>query len=663
MGGTIVKLDEYVTNQIRSHTIINSIDQVIKELLQNSLDANATDILIKLDLSSLSIYIQDNGHGISPSDLEKVTLQNHTSKSDHPNNTFGYKGEALFALDAVSKLTIVSKIKEYNAPYKLVSTECGRVAQIFDRNDTSGFFQIGDLEQSGTIVIANLVFNNIPVRKQQILRTPTYKLLESIKVAILESLIKNPRIKLEVLLINHEKYQLDEVVSLNNKYISSSYSTMLFKLFKIKVKYEPVCAKFRDIKITGIIGTKPVITKKHQYVFINNKLFDLSSDDSTFLNNLFGSAGFNAEEGGSITTKTPGKPFYKYPTFLIKVKCLRNQSIWENSMQSNTWDIILKMMERMFQKFLETKGYDVLKRKNWKNTPSPFPSPTEKQKGDNFILNTKVKLGKLHESELNGLVSNHQYAKKKIQPLPIIPSKMLNSPKPTISHCLCHDQEYNFNESLDFTRDHLLPGNYKIINQIDKKFIMMTLKEEQMRVVILDQHASDERIKVEEFYREFVDSLQNNPGLRLQSPLSFELNIHESSLFEQYHENFNTFGINYQIVDGSVITVTHLPLILLNKINSDVHFLKDSLIQHVYDLNDHIKKSKVNLQDWFETSYHLPRIIIELLNSKACRSAIMFGDELTMDDMHRLVDGLSRCRLPFQCAHGRPSIVPLAKIE
>ena len=119
----ILRLDESVITQIRSHTIFHSLDLVVRELLQNSLDAGANEITIKIDLSSLSVYIHDNGTGITPDDLEKVTLQHYTSKW-HSHN---YKGEALFALKAISNLTIISKAPDYTTPF--AKQPGGRVVQ------------------------------------------------------------------------------------------------------------------------------------------------------------------------------------------------------------------------------------------------------------------------------------------------------------------------------------------------------------------------------------------------------------------------------------------------------------------------------------------------------------------------------------------------------
>lgn len=664
--GPIIKLNPLVVSQVRSHVILNSFEQVVGELLQNSLDAGADNLLIRLDLESLSIYIQDNGKGITPDDLERVALQNYTSKLINGKDklsTFGYKGEALHALSSISRVTIISKVKSFNSLYRLSIQNDRPVVQIFDSNETLGYFQIGDIESHGTVVTATNIFSGIPVRRQQIRNYLRAKLVDGIKVVILESLIKNPRVKLQLLLINKEKFQLDEVVSFDNRGSVSSYSNLLLYLFGLKDKFEPLCARFKDIKVSGIIGSKPVNSKNHQYFFVNGRPFTIPPDDSNKLNSLFTSSGFTIDANSA--TKSTGKPFYKYAAFLIKVKCTEKRSLFNDTVHSTTWDIIMKIVERLIAKYLETLGFDSNNRSGGL-TPSPFSSP-KKRKTDRFILNTKARLGKLNEVEMAGLVG-HDKCIQKVKLLPLIPKKQVpryqrSTSRGLGSNCLCHDQEYTLNESLEFTKEHLLLGNYKIIKQVDKKFILVTLKEQLMRVVVFDQHAADERIKVEEYFQEFILLLQQNPGLRLQSPLTLEVTSLELALFDQYIANFNIFGINYEIHQEGQVMVTHLPLILLNKTSSDSGFLKDSLVQHCYDLSDHVKKPRVDLNDWFECSYHLPRIIIELINSRACRSAIMFGDDLSQDEMERLLEKLGHCKLPFQCAHGRPSIVPLARLE
>lgn len=592
---SIRQLDDSVVTQIRSHTILHSLDLVVRELLQNSVDAGADKITIKIDPVSLSVYIHDNGPGITPEDLEKVTLQHYTSKWQA--KTFGYKGEALFALKAISNLTIISKADGYSSPFKLTN----QVAKLYD-GYSFGYFQVGDINPHGTVVIAANIFKNMPVRRQ----TPPK--LEAVKVAILQSLIKKPSVGLTVLLVNHTTFQLDRLVSIDG----SDYPTLLFQLFGIKTKFDPVSARFKNIRISGIIGRSP-ISPKHQYFFVNDRPVTLTPQESKRLNELF----------------TTGN--YKYPTFIFRAHYPK-----QHSHDCYTWNIVLRIVHKIISKFLEVPQ----KEPPVKCLTGPM------KRSDKYMLSTKAKLGFLKENEINGLVDNRMYHVKST-PLPRMP-KIVH---PELPRCSCTDHSPFTN--LSFSREDLAPGRFKVINQIDRKFILLTIADQ---IVVLDQHASDERIRVEQYLQEFVE--QRHPGLRLQNPVTFILHPSETVLFDQYAPNFNTFGIHFATQSDRVV-ITHLPF-LLTKIENDL--LKDSLLQHCYDLADHVKRVHIDCNNWFETSYHLPRIITELINSKACRSAIMFGDILTKDEMYQIVTKLSQCKLPFQCAHGRPSIVPIANI-
>lgn len=610
----ILRLDESVITQIRSHTIFHSLDLVVRELLQNSLDAGANEITIKIDLSSLSVYIHDNGTGITPDDLEKVTLQHYTSKW-HSHN---YKGEALFALKVISNLTIISKAPDYTTPFKLNNL----VAELYNEY-SGGYFQIGDINPQGTVVIAANMFRNIPVRREQIRTTPHAKLVEAIKVAVLESLTPNARVNLKIFLVNHTTLQLDQIVAI------CGHSPLLFQLFGVKTKFEPVRAKFKNIKVVGVIGREP-ITAKHQYVFVNDRRVTLSLGESKRLNDLFSSSGFNDID---FRTKTTGKPFYKHPTFMFRVYPGKLEVVQD----SYTWNIVLRIIYKIIAKFLDRR-----------QPPKPLLlTPLIHRTSDKYILTTKTKLGFLKENEIDGLVDNRPYHGKEA-PLPRIP---------TIAHLPHQCTSTHTTPHLTSSQTDLAPEKFRVINQVDRKFILLAADDQ---LVVLDQHASDERIRVEQYLQEFV--LQPNPGLRLHSPIAFDVHASELMLFDQYAANFNSFGICYYTTDTAQVVITHLPLILLTKVEDDAEFLKDSLLQHCYDLHDHVKRISPNFDNWFETSYHLPRIITELINSKACRSAIMFGDILTKDEMQDLVNKLSRCKLPFQCAHGRPSIVPISNL-
>ncbi|CAI5757223.1 unnamed protein product [Candida verbasci] len=635
----IIKLDETSINQIKSTISYNSIAGIIKELLQNSLDANASSISIILDFQSLSLFIQDNGTGISSSDYDKIGLKNYTSKSG--DDYFGYKGEALHSLKTISKLTIISKIKNENT-YKLVN---GR-AEIF-QNDIipSSYFNVS-IKQHGTCIIANNCFQNIPVRKLQITSTSQLKIIEEVKLAIFGSIIPFTSTKLSFSIINHEKMQLDQILNVD---AHGSLSILLQDIFGIKIKFENIGAKFKNVEMKGIIGKFPINTRNHQYLFINNRPIQLTKTESNNINSIFQNSDFIDETHLISPTRSTGRPFYKYATFVILVNCPKTISY-----SSNIYNTILQILEKVFYKFLESNGYG--KRRNrMRKSPSPSTSPIKQRKiRDNFILYANSKLANYNDNELDGLKFNRN-GKSSIS---TIPNFSINSTAPTPQIHNCEVIPDQVARSINFSKSDI--QQFKIIKQIDKKFILIN---SESQLVILDQHAIDERVKVEQLLQEFINTLKLNTGLRLANPLSFNLIVHgEINLFKTYKSNFNIFGIDYEIQEDNVI-VTHLPNVLLGKVKSGSEFLKNALLQHCYDLNLNYKRKVLDLDDWFACIHHIPKIIIEVINSKACRSAIMFGDELSNQECEELLNELRNCQLPFICAHGRPSIVPLAKIE
>ncbi|XP_065214466.1 PMS1 protein homolog 1-like [Planococcus citri] len=158
---SIQQLPHGVIKQISSAQVINSISSAVKELLENALDAGATVIDIKLERNGLDkIEIRDNGAGIGTEDMNYVCLPHYTSKIRNFDelerlHSYGFRGEALHSLCAVSQLSITTK------------TEHDDVAStyIFDNNGT-----VRDVKPShqmiGTVITATNLFKNIPVRRQ-----------------------------------------------------------------------------------------------------------------------------------------------------------------------------------------------------------------------------------------------------------------------------------------------------------------------------------------------------------------------------------------------------------------------------------------------------------------------------------------------------------------
>lgn len=247
-----------------------------------------------------------------------------------------------------------------------------------------------------------------------------------------------------------------------------------------------------------------------------------------------------------------------------------------------------------------------------------------------------------------------------------------------------------------------------VIAQVDQKFIFVKMKatptykarnrDSNTILGLIDQHAADERCRVEQLFEElFIDSGDRlDQGIDIQSleldPITFEIKPVEVPLFRRYLEYFSSWGINYSMSHkrGSSVglgVINSLPSLIAERCRTEPDLAIDLVRSEIWKREEsgkgpsHSKtprdrglhdKSLFTDSDrpdsevrhsWAERLSGCPQGIIDMLNSRACRSAIMFNDVLTVDECQNLVSRLARCVFPFQCAHGRPSMVPILDLQ
>lgn len=228
-----------------------------------------------------------------------------------------------------------------------------------------------------------------------------------------------------------------------------------------------------------------------------------------------------------------------------------------------------------------------------------------------------------------------------------------------------------------------------VIAQVDQKFILASMSHkpdgsvggQNLRkiLVLVDQHAADERIRVEALLSE----LQSSPT-SLAKPITFELSAHENDLLTRQIPYFADWGIicDITLLPNSPkcrLNVTALPTAIAERCRIEPKLLIELLRGEAWrraelgivnkpapsnpssqpnpsTYNEHENKS------WLHRLPNCPPPLLSMLNSRACRSAIMFNDKLSRDECEILVRKLSECAFPFQCAHGRPSMVPLVEV-
>ncbi|RDA85520.1 hypothetical protein CP532_2168 [Ophiocordyceps camponoti-leonardi (nom. inval.)] len=224
-------------------------------------------------------------------------------------------------------------------------------------------------------------------------------------------------------------------------------------------------------------------------------------------------------------------------------------------------------------------------------------------------------------------------------------------------------------------------GSAEVIGQVDRKFVLVRLRlrdggegeegEEATGLVAIDQHAADERCRLEELCRGYFDGdgydAVSEP---LERPVLFEASGREGELLRQYREHFASWGVVYVLDGHERVRVTRLPPSIAERCSGEPRLLIDLVRREAWALADGLvaarkkgkKGKKVDGLSWPSRLRGCPSGILELLYSRSCRSAIMFNDELSDEECASLVRRLAQCAFPFQCAHGRPSMVPLADL-
>lgn len=294
-------------------------------------------------------------------------------------------------------------------------------------------------------------------------------------------------------------------------------------------------------------------------------------------------------------------------------------------------------------------------------------------------------------------------------------------------HCSRAEIEDAFRESstscsAKLSKDSL--KNAEVIAQVDKKFILVKMhvdhesvfsdESEPSVLVLIDQHAADERVRVESLLHDlcqppatFPNSPRSSLGYTsgiattlLAKPITVHVPAREHNIFKTHAAHFADWGILYELniprigpslvesSDTVRITISTLPPSIAERCSSDVKQLIQLLRRQVWkreeagsdgnkraprlvrpasqpekSITSPTLSTVENHEDWLHRISTCPPGILDMLNSRSCRSAIMFNDELGLDDCKLLVRKLAACKFPFQCAHGRPSMVPLVELS
>ncbi|XP_060685004.1 DNA mismatch repair protein Mlh3 [Hemiscyllium ocellatum] len=226
-----------------------------------------------------------------------------------------------------------------------------------------------------------------------------------------------------------------------------------------------------------------------------------------------------------------------------------------------------------------------------------------------------------------------------------------------------------------FTKDMI--GSLQVLNQVDNKFIACLIETRTNKeaptggnlLVLVDQHAAHERVRLEQLLSDCYERIPDAAGQRklcssiVCPPMEISCTQDEIRLLRLYRKHLEAAGLQVEFRDAEspVILIKKVPACFIEKEANEVRRGRHSVTQTI--LKEFLQEQIEMFQSTGGFQGVLSRTVLKVLSSQACRGAVKFGDGLNVEECRSLMDSLAGCDLPFQCAHGRPSILPLVDLD
>lgn len=634
-------LSKETVEKIAAGEVIERPVSVVKELVENSIDAGATNIIIKIyDGGKRKISISDNGSGINREDVNLAFIKHSTSKIENVDDlyrihTMGFRGEALASIKAISNVTLISKTED---------EEIGSKISFFNGNK-----RIENISTNkGTSIIVEDIFYNIPARKK-FLKKDTYE-SNLINDLLYRLAIANPSIGFKYM--NNDKviFDLFSDQSLYER-INSLYG------YDTAINMKEVNIESDKFKIRGYISNNLLYrsNKKNQLLYINNR---------TVKNDAINKV-INEAYKSTI-------PLNRFPVFFlfididpsmldvnihpakteVKIQDMDELLVLLNSnlkrIINNDVELKIAFSDKKDEREEETKlnivekdeeDSDEAVKITYEDDTSAqdkavYAKSNDTEYDDEFINNERIDIDQnnadipvFDDDEFTNEINLLQDRNKDI--------KMLSQEYEEI--LIFDDEDKDDKNKIVMDEINILDA-YKIEGVLFNTFILLYDYNNDF-VVMIDQHAAHERILYEEFSEKFKNSKVNSQYIEGVSPI--KLTVNEEEIIKENMNLLNKFGFTIDIYPDHNVVVRSIPIIFGGNYSLD-------LIKDIIGILD---EEKTNIYDYK----------VEKIMKYACKNAIKAGDKISNIEIDKLIEDLKKCKYPTTCPHGRPSMIILKK--
>ncbi len=597
-------LPEYIANQIAAGEVVQRPESVVKELVENSLDAGADTIAVIIHNGGKKlIHVVDNGLGMSKEDLLLSIRRHATSKIITVEDleeirTYGFRGEALASIAAVSQLEIRSKTPEFDIGWKL----------IVEPNKEPSIEPIS--MDVGTQIFVKHLFYNVPARK---------KFLKSDLTEfryISDTLLKIALCRNDIRFVFYDEDSLvfDVHKSTTEERIKVLLGDLIYdSILKVDLEYQ-------GVRIWGYIG-QPHLAKTSrggQYLYLNGR--SIKSRALTY-------AVFLAYEH---LLEKQTSPFFFINIELDPKKFDVNVHPQKHEVKFDDDKFIFNLINTAVNKTLTENNlapsisvhssYEPFKKiETSEEGHSPVVQLVNKMTGE--VIDEKFQFG----SKIENSEKFYSNFRKKFSYLPPQKSSHLAD-----SYALFAKQ---------FSNEDVGQKPWKNILQVHNKYIIV---EKEDGILLVDQHAAHERI----LYEKAEKALQTNDSnsQQLLFPLAIQFNPVELTAVKEIRSELEKIGFRFEVLSNGEIEFFSIPSDIVNREEEDI-------IREIVAM--YIETSKTNQSAQRDN----------LIASYSCKAAIKTGQKLTNEEMESLLFELFNCSIPYACPHGRPVLIELTLEE
>ncbi len=637
--GLIAILDDNTINKIAAGEVVDRPASIVKELVENSIDAGATHISVEIKNGGISyIKISDNGKGIAADDVEIAFERHATSKIRKESDilkitSLGFRGEALASVASIAKVTMETKTKDEPTGTRIV-IEGGKTLELEEI-----------ASNKGTTIIVENVFYNVPAR---------YKFLKKdyTEAGYIEDVITR-------MAIIHPEISF-KFVSNNKQVINTTGSgdikLAVYNIFGKDIASEliPVEYEYKSMKVSGVIGSPKTSrsTRQYEFTYINGRYVKdktlMTALEKAFEQNLnigkFPFAILNLE-------LSPSEVDVNVHPAKLEVK-------FEH--ESDVFDIIYHgVTNALLDYHKKTSPFAVEIKPEYASIPTVDIEKVVTSEPKSAVVQTPVSIAtptfavdtveKEEEKELvlEQIVEKAAESVPSAQDIPMYAASQTTYERPKDLQKVEYVDEEDILEIKDVVNavseevknEYETKINYKYIGSLFDTYILIEIEE---KLYIIDQHAAHERLLYEQIKEMYYSKSKETQMLLI--PSLVELKHNEQELVLRNKELFEETGFMLEEFGDNMIKISGVPNIGYDM--DYVELFKDTL--------DELKMESKTTKEEKEERF---------LATMACKAAVKGNMKLTATEHVALIDKMVKLDRPFTCPHGRPTAYEISKYE